>query len=46
MKNFKGAFSMNDPEVARRAGRPEEARLNLVKERLRAKLDAKRNSKK
>jgi len=46
MKNFKGAFAMHDPEVARRAGRPEEARLNLVKERLRAKLDAKRNSKK
>jgi hypothetical protein len=46
MKNFKGAFSMHDPEVARRAGRPEEARLNLVKERLRTKLEAKRNSKK
>jgi hypothetical protein len=45
MKNFKNVFSMQDPEVARRAGRPEEARLNMVKERLRKKLDAKRNSK-
>jgi hypothetical protein len=46
MKSFKGSFGMEDPEVARQAGRPEEARLNLVKERLRKKLDAKRNTKK
>jgi hypothetical protein len=46
MKNFKGIFSMQDPEVARRAGRPEEARMNIVKERLRKKLEAKQNAKK
>jgi len=47
LKGFKGSFGMEDPDVARQAGRPEDARLNLVKERLRAKLDAKkRNTKK
>jgi len=46
MKNFKGVFGMEDPEVARQAGRPEDARRSIVRERLRKKLDAKKNEKK
>jgi hypothetical protein len=46
MKNFKGVFGMEDPEVAKSVGRYEDARRNIVKERLRQKLDAKRNTKK
>jgi hypothetical protein len=46
MKNFKGTFGMEDPEVARQAGRPEDARRSIVRDRLRKKLDARKNGKK
>jgi hypothetical protein len=46
MESFKGVFNMEDPEVARQAGRPEDARRSIVRERLRKKLDAKRTDKK
>lgn len=43
MKNFKGVFGMEDPEIARQAGKPENARSSIVRERLRKKLEAKKN---
>lgn len=46
MKSFKGTFGMEDPDVARQAGRPEDARRSIVRDRLRKKLDAKKNDKK
>ena len=46
MKSFKGTFGMEDPEVARQAGRPEDARRSIVRERLRKKLDARKDAKK
>jgi hypothetical protein len=45
MKAFKSAFSFEDPAAARASGRDDQARLNLVRERLRAKLAAKKNKK-
>uniref|UniRef100_A0A6C0HE06 Uncharacterized protein n=1 Tax=viral metagenome TaxID=1070528 RepID=A0A6C0HE06_9ZZZZ len=45
MKNFKNIFGMEDPEVARQIGRPEDARRSIVRERLRKKLEANRNNK-
>jgi hypothetical protein len=45
MEGMRNVFGMHDPDVARQVGRDGDARRNLVKERLRAKLD-KRNQKK
>jgi hypothetical protein len=42
MKSFKNAFSFEDPEMARANGREDRSRLALVKNRLRAKLEAKK----
>lgn len=42
MESFKGAFSFNDPEEARAAGRDNEGRLASVQARLRKKLEAKK----
>jgi len=46
MESFKGVFGMEDPDVARQAGRPEDARRSIVRDRLRKKLDAKKDGKK
>ena len=46
MGAFKSAFSFDDPEAARAAGRDNEGRLSLVRNRLRKKLEAKRGGKK
>lgn len=43
---FKGMFNMEDMDVARQAGREGDARRNIVKERLRKKLEAKKGGKK
>jgi hypothetical protein len=42
MKSFKNAFSFEDPDLARAAGRDDKSRLAMVKNRLRAKLEAKK----
>jgi hypothetical protein len=42
MKAFKSAFSFDDPDAARAAGRDNQARLSIVQKRLRAKLAAKK----
>ncbi len=42
MDSFRSMFGMEDPDLARQAGREGSARLALVKERLRKKLDAKK----
>jgi len=44
MKSFKGMFGMEDPEVARKAGQSQSARSSLVRERLRKKMEAKKNN--
>ena len=46
LEQFKSLFGMEDMDLARQAGREGDARRNIVKERLRKKLDAKRNGKK
>ena len=46
MKSFKDMFGMEDPDLARQVGRPENARMSIVRERLRKKLDAKKAAKK
>ena len=46
MKAFKSAFSFEDPDAARASGRDDKARLNIVRNRLRAKLAAKKADKK
>lgn len=46
MSSFKDTFGMADPDIARAAGRDGDARRNLVKERLRKKMDAKKAGKK
>jgi len=45
MESLKSTFGFEDPEFARAAGRDGSARLSLVKERLRKKLEAKKNKK-
>jgi len=45
METFKSAFGFEDPDLARAAGRDGSARLSLVKERLRKKLEAKNKAK-
>lgn len=43
MESFRSAFSFEDPEVARAAGQEQSARLALVRNRLRKKLEAKKS---
>jgi hypothetical protein len=45
MESFKGMFGMDDPDVARAAGRDGSSRLNIVRERLRKKMEAKKQGK-
>jgi hypothetical protein len=42
MENFKSTFGFEDMEMAQSVGREDKARLNLVKERLRKKAEAKK----
>ncbi len=44
MGSFKNLFGMEDPDLARQAGREGTARLALVKERMRKKIDARKAS--
>jgi hypothetical protein len=46
LESFKSVFGMEDPDLARSVGRDNDARRNIVKERLRKKLEEKRNAKK
>ncbi len=43
MENFKDMFGFEDMDLARKAGREGSARLAMVKDRLKKKLDAKKN---
>lgn len=43
MESFRSAFSFEDPEMARAAGRDGESRLSAVQMRLRKKLEARKN---
>ena len=43
MDSFKSAFGFEDMDIARAAGKEGSARLNIVKERLRKKMEAKKN---
>lgn len=45
MESFKGMFGMDDPDVARAAGRDGSSRMNIVRERLRKKMEAKKHGK-
>ena len=42
MESFRSAFSFEDPDLAREAGRDGESRLSIARARLRKKLEAKR----
>ena len=44
MESLKGAFGFEDMDMARQAGREGSARLSAVRERLKKKLDAKKNA--
>ena len=46
MESMRKAFSFEDPEAAAAAGRPENARMAIVRDRLRRKLEAKKQAKK
>jgi hypothetical protein len=46
MESFRSTFGMEDPDLAREVGRDGDARRNLVKERLRKKMEAKKAGKK
>jgi hypothetical protein len=46
MESFRSVFGMEDPDLAREVGRDGDARRNLVKERLRKKMEARRGGKK
>jgi hypothetical protein len=46
MESFRNTFGMDDPDLAREMGRDGDARRNLVKERLRKKMEAKKAGKK
>ena len=46
MESFRSAFSFEDPDVARAAGKDEQGRLAQVRNRLRKKLEARRGGKK
>lgn len=45
MSSFKSAFGMEDPDLARQVGREASARMSIVKQRLRNKLDVKKQNK-
>jgi len=45
MQAFRSAFSFEDPDVARAAGREEDSRRAIVRDRLRKKLEAKKGKK-
>lgn len=42
MESFRSAFSFEDPDIARAAGKDEQGRLSQVRNRLRKKLEAKK----
>jgi hypothetical protein len=42
MKSFKSMFGMHDMDTARKAGQEQSARVNIVRERLRKKMEAKK----
>ena len=42
MESFRSAFSFEDPDLARAAGRDSESRLSIARSRLRKKLDARK----
>ena len=46
METFRSTFGMENMDVARKAGHEQSARSNIVRERLRKKMEAKRNGKK
>jgi hypothetical protein len=46
MESFRSTFGMEDPDLAREVGRDGDARRNIVKERLRKKMEAKKAGKK
>jgi hypothetical protein len=46
MESFRSAFSFEDPDLARQAGRDGDSRLAVARARLRKKLDAKKGGKK
>jgi hypothetical protein len=46
MKSFSSTFGMTDPDLAREAGREGNARRELVRDRLRKKLEARKSGKK
>lgn len=46
MESFRSTFGMEDPDLAREAGQEGTARRNIVKDRLRKKLEAKQAAKK
>jgi hypothetical protein len=46
METFRNTFGMDDPDLARDMGRDGDARRNMVKERLRKKMEAKKAAKK
>lgn len=46
MEGIRGAFGMEDPDLARQVGRDGDARRNMVRERLRKKMEAKKSGKK
>jgi hypothetical protein len=43
METFRNTFGMHDPEVARSVGRDSDARRNIVRERLRKKLEKRKS---
>lgn len=45
MESFKGMFGFDDPEVARAAGRDGSSRLNIARDRLRKKMEARKQGK-
>jgi hypothetical protein len=46
MESFRNMFGMEDPDLAREVGRDGDARRNIVKERLRKKMEARKSGKK
>ncbi len=46
MESFRSTFGMEDPDLAREVGRDGDARRNIVKERLRKKMEARKGGKK
>lgn len=46
MESFRSVFGFEDPDMARATGNDGSGRLSLVRQRLRAKLDKKKNAKK